>query len=189
MLHVFPMNLVALLASAMPVQATIGQGGGENVCAHHTPQRQRCKGKPVRFSWENHETILCQPATSNLQINKIPWKKHENKSSLLWWWFITALIKYFWGECISSILFFQVLPLGLQRKASVSHRKGLDFKGRIMSIGAAASPQKEQNKANPTIPCHTAPLQSLAVLKRASFSSVCTESCDPKSTLYHEKYL
>ena len=40
MLHVFAMNLVALLASVMPVQNTIGQGrGGKFVCAHHTPQR------------------------------------------------------------------------------------------------------------------------------------------------------
>lgn len=50
-----------------------------------------------------------QPVTSNLQINKIPGKKHEKTSEQVW--FPLAMVyhcvnKILWGECISSILFF-----------------------------------------------------------------------------------
>lgn len=84
MLHVFAMNLVALLASVMPVQATIGQGrGGKCVCVPTTHRNVNvAKGNQWGLAGKIMEQSFAkgQPVTSNLQINKIPRKSMKKAS-------------------------------------------------------------------------------------------------------------
>ncbi len=167
MLHVFPPNLVELLASGLCKPPE-----NKEQVEHIYPPPQRCRETSevqLEKSWNN---LL---PTSNPKINQTPRK--IMRISFLRRWFITESIRYFGeNEFWISRVVHQQRPFLLSASTPSPTEgvreppKGPGFQGNNHVNGA--SPKKEQNKANSTIPCHTAPLQWLAVLKLASFSTV-----------------